>query len=615
MNASRLIHLTHAVALTAALTACEGDTGPAGAAGISTGDSRIALSKIGSFRNPSAGFDESAAEIVAFDPSTAQLFVVNAQSGAVDVVALAAPDAPTLNQTLDVAGDVAAARSDVTSPAALGAANSVAVHGGVLAVAIQAEPKTDPGYVAFYQTADTSLLAAVQVGVLPDMVTFAPDGSLALTANEGEPSDDYTIDPAGTISVIDLAAGASVVLDGDVTELGFDGFTRETLVQARVRLPRPFGASVAQDMEPEYIAVAADSETAWAVMQENSAIAEIDLRGPSITQVWGTGTKDFSLPGSGLDPSNRDDTIAIRNWPVRGLLMPDAVATFSAGGRDYLLTANEGDGREYIADAAMAGDCSRGLADFDDGECLVYLDEIRIRDIVDPGEVGASIDSAAANRFPQVANDSDADGIADLYENENLGRLKVIATEGLDDPTCLNAGGQPTAACSYNTLVAFGGRSFSIFDAQDRQLVYDSGSDFEVITAQRLGSGGFNATNDENGGDDRSDDKGPEPEALALGRIAGRNYAFVGLERVGGVMVYDISNPEAPQFVQYVNPRDFSEPTQNPDGSYNPASGDLGPEGIVFVPASDSPDATPLLLVGNEVSGTTAVYRIQISMP
>lgn len=615
MNASRPIILASALALTAALTACEGDTGPAGPAGSSTADSRIALSKIGSFRNPAAGFDESAAEIVAFDAATAQLFVVNAQSGAVDVVDLAATDAPVLSQTLDVASDVAAARSDVASAAALGAANSVAVQGGVLAVAIQAEPKTDPGFVAFYQAADASLLATVQVGVLPDMVTFAPDGSAALTANEGEPNDDYTIDPAGTVSVIDLSGGVANLLDGDVTELGFGSFTREALLAAQVRLPQPFGASVAQDMEPEYIAVAADSQTAWAVMQENSAIAEIDLNVPAITQVWGTGTKDFSLPGSELDPSNRDDTIAIRNWPVRGLLMPDAMAAFSAGGRDYLVTANEGDGREYIADVAAAGDCTRGLADFDDGECLVYLDEIRIRDIVDAGEIGASINSAAADRFPLSAQDTDADGIADLYENENLGRLKVITTEGLDDPACLNAGGQPTAACTYTELVAYGGRSFSIFDAGSQQLVFDSGSDFEVITAQRLGADGFNATNDENGGDDRSDDKGPEPEAVALGTIAGRTYAFVGLERVGGLMVYDISTPEAPQFVQYINPRDFSEPTQNPDDSYNPASGDLGPEGIVFVPAADSPDATPLLLVGNEVSGTVAVYRIAVSTP
>ena len=616
MTSTSTLKFGAALLACAALAACEGDDGAAGAtgaAGADAGTTSIALSKIGSFRNPAAEFDESAAEIVAFDAATAQMYVVNAQSGSVDVVDLAAPEAPVLSSTLAVQADVAAARDDVASADDLGAVNSVSVNGGVIAVAIQADPKTDPGFVAFYQVSDASLLSAVQVGVLPDMVTFSPDGAFVITANEGEPNDDYSIDPEGSVSVIDMAAGAAAVLDADVSTLNFDGFDSATLTAANVRLPQPFGATVSQDMEPEYIAVSADSSTAWAVMQENSAFAEIDLATATITAVWGTGTKDFSLPGSELDPSNRDDTIAIRNWPVKGMLMPDAIAAFTANGTNYLITANEGDGREYIVDVSDPADCTRGLADLDDDECLVYLDEIRIRDIVDPDEIGATIDSAAADRFPESAADSDADTIADLFENENLGRLKVITTEGLEDASCLNDGGQPTAACVYEELVAYGGRSFSIFDADAQTLVFDSGSAFEVITAQRLGEDGFNATNDENGGDDRSDDKGPEPEAIALGTINGLTFAFIGLERVGGIMVYNITAPEAPQFVQYINPRNFAEDTQNGDDSYNPASGDLGPEGMVFVPAADSPNGAPLLLVGNEVSGTTAIFEIAVA--
>ena len=601
-----------ALALSGLLAACDGDTGPAGAAGQDATASRIALSVLGSFRNPAAGFDESAAEIVAFDASTAQLYIVNAESESVDVVDLSAPDAPVLAATLDVAADVAAARDDVVSADALGAANSVAVLGGVVAVAIESDPKQDPGFVAFYQATDGSFLSAVQVGALPDMVAFTPDGNFVLAANEGEPNDDYTVDPEGSISLIDLGAGAGSLQDSDVTTLGFGGFTATDLTEAGVRLPSPFGATVAQDMEPEYIAVSADSGTAWAVMQENSAIAEIDIATATITAVWGTGTKDFSIPGNELDASNRDDTIAIRNWPVQGLLMPDAMAAFAAGGTNYLITANEGDGREYIADVPDAGSCTRGLADFDDGECLVYLDEIRIRDIVDAGEIGATVDSPAVDRFVEFLGDEDGDNIIDLFENENLGRLKVITTEGLADASCLNDGGQPTAACVYEQLIAYGGRSFSIFNADTQQRVFDSGSAFEVITAQRLGADGFNATNDENGGDDRSDDKGPEPEAVTVGQINGRTIAFVGLERVGGIMVYDVSAPEAPQFIQYITTRDFGEPTQNPDDSYNPASGDLGPEGMVFVPAADSPNGQALLLVGNEVSGTTTIFQVNV---
>lgn len=637
MTVANGFKLSAVVALCAGLAACQGDngatgaagpagplgpagptgptgpTGPAGPAGDDSADQSITLAKIGSFRNPSAGFDEAAAEIVAFDPATSQLYIVNAQSETVDIVDLSSPANPVLSATLDVSADVAAARADVTSANDLGPANSLSVNNGVLAVAIESDPKTDPGFVAFYQAADGSFLSAVQVGALPDMVTFSPDGQFVITANEGEPNSDYSVDPDGSISVIDLVAGAASVLDADVATLSFGGFSAAELQAAGVRLSRPFGATVSQDMEPEYIAVSADSTTAWAAMQENSAFAEIDLATATITSVWGTGTKDFSLPGNEADVSNRDDTIYIANWPVKGLFMPDSIASYSYAGKTYLVTANEGDGREYISEEPDAASCTRGLADFDDGECLVYLDEIRIRDIVDPDEVGASIDSAAVNRYPGSQTDSDGDSIADIFENENLGRLKVIATEGLADPSCLNAGGQPTAACVYEELIAYGARSFSIFDTASRSRVFDSGSDFEVITAERLGPDAFNATNDENGADDRSDDKGPEPEAITVGALNGRTYAFIGLERVGGIMVYDISVPESPSFVQYINPRDFSEDPQNPDDSYNPAAGDLGPEGMVFVPADDSPNGAPLLLVGNEISGTTAIFQITVT--
>ncbi|MFT6437951.1 MAG: hypothetical protein ACJAVI_006033 [Candidatus Azotimanducaceae bacterium] len=166
------------------------------------------------------------------------------------------------------------------------------------------------------------------------------------------------------------------------------------------------------------------------------------------------------------------------------------------------------------------------------------------------------------------------------------------------------------AGCNFEAIYGYGGRSFSIFDADSRQIVFDSGSDFEVITAQRLGIN-FNSDNDENGsGDSRSDAKGPEPEGITLGTINDKTYAFIGLERVGGIMVYDISSPENAEFVQYITSRDFtisdvSDPTVADDI-------DLGPEGIEFVAASDSPNGKALLLVSNEVSGTLAVFEINI---
>ena len=176
----------------------------------------------------------------------------------------------------------------------------------------------------------------------------------------------------------------------------------------------------------------------------------------------------------------------------------------------------------------------------------------------------------------------------------------------------LEASGQPTAGCVYEQLYSFGARSFSIWDSRSGALVFDSGADFETVTAQRL-TEGFNASNDDNTGDDRSDDKGPEPEALEIARIDGKFYAFVGLERVGGIMVYDISNPESAEFVQYINTRDFSQDIDSlVEGGNFSAVGDLGPESIRFVPAEQSPNGEALLIVGNEVSGTTALFAVSL---
>ena len=153
-----------------------------------------------------------------------------------------------------------------------------------------------------------------------------------------------------------------------------------------------------------------------------------------------------------------------------------------------------------------------------------------------------------------------------------------------------------------DTPVAYGARSFSIWD-QNGNVIYDSGDDMEVITAALYGAN-FNNTDDENAPDDRSENKGPEPEAVTVGMIDDKQYAFIGLERTGGVMVYDVTNPFAVSFVDYVNNRDLTE------GLDINLIGDLAPESIVFVPANDSPTNNALLLVGYEVSGTVSVYQI-----
>jgi len=170
--------------------------------------------------------------------------------------------------------------------------------------------------------------------------------------------------------------------------------------------------------------------------------------------------------------------------------------------------------------------------------------------------------------------------------------LKIIRTEGDID----NDG-------DYDELHAYGARSITIWN-EDGQLVADTGDAIEVATAMYLPDY-FNSTNDANDSfDDRSDDKGPEPEGVVIGKVQGRDFAFVGLERIGGVMIFDVSDPAAPRYVTYTNNRNFLVDAEDP------AAGDLGPEGLVFIKGDDSPIGEPLLVVGNEVSGTTTIYQV-----
>lgn len=515
----------------------------------------ISLTPIGTYIT--GAFDESAAEIVSYDPATQRLFVINANDKTVDLLDITDPTNPVLSGVIDVAIEIPAS----------GGVNSVAVHDGLVAVAVENDDKQSDGWVAFYDT-NGSYLNHVQAGALPDMVTFTPNGNYALSANEGEPSDDYTIDPKGTISIIDLRQG---VQSASVATADFTQYN--SAAPAGVRITGP-GASVAQDLEPEYITVSHDSSTAWVTLQENNAIATVDIKSASITDLTALGTKDHMLPGNGLDASNRDDAINITNWPVQGLYMPDSIASFRSKGKTYLITANEGDAREYIFDTDE-DNCPTGPQyEYDDGECI-YLDSARIKDL--------DLDAAAFSGWD----------IDDLQEDENLGRLNVITTAGDTD----NDG-------DFDVLYSYGARSISIWD-DNVSLVFDSGDMLEQATAIASPEN-FNSTNDENDSfDNRSDDKGPEPEGVTTGKIRGETYAFVGLERVGGIAIFEVTEPAQSRLVSYLNFRDFSV-----DDVEDEYAGDLGPEGLLFISADDSPNGEPLLVVGNEISGTTTIYRI-----
>lgn len=510
---------------------------------------KLSLSPIGT--HESGVFDQAGAEIVAHDPKSQRLFVVNAQSGRIDVLDARNPSVPTLLFSIDLSGYGSAI-------------NSVAVHGGLVAAAVENEVRTDPGKAVFMDV-NGAVIAAVEVGALPDMLTFTPDGKHVLVANEGEPSADYSIDPEGSVSIIDLPRQIGNLDPSHVRTAGFTRFNDAEL-DASIRISGP-NATVAQDLEPEYISVSGDSRTAWVTLQENNAIARLEIRSGEFVSLTGLGFKDHLAMGSEIDVSDRDG-IRIANWPVYGVYQPDAIASYEYKGKPYLVTANEGDAREYTG----------------------YTDVSRYRAL--SGAIPFCADSPRLQGF-LADNDVNVSTAAQLRDNDlGMGRLNVFTTEGLrEDGSC------------YEAIYAQGARSFSIWNENVEQ-VYDSGADFELITAE-ANPEFFNSNHRENNFEGRSDDKGPEPEGVTVAKLWGSTYAFIGLERVGGVMVYDVTNPYKPSFVQYFNNRDFS---QDPTSV---AAGDLGAEGLTVIEASKSPiPGVPLLVVANEVSGTTTVFRI-----
>ncbi|MCK7545930.1 choice-of-anchor I family protein [Marinobacter bryozoorum] len=534
---------------TLGIAGCSG-TGSSSSAPESAQRNAIELSVLGSWQSEGDVFDQSAAEIVAHDPANQRLFVVNANKKTLDVLDIRDPSAIKRVRTIDATREG-------------GAANSVAVHGDLVAVAIEARNKQGEGKVVFYSASNLEKLSEVSAGALPDMVTFTPDGKYVLVANEGEPDDAYEVDPEGSVSVIDVSRGVEKATVRTADFSAWSGKEAELRAQG-IRVFGP-GATAAQDFEPEYIAVSTDGSRAWVALQENNAVAVLDIARAEIVDLIPLGFKDHMAAGNELDASNKDGGIHLRNWPVMGMYMPDAITSYGANGQTWYITANEGDARDY------------------DG----FSEEARVADL-----------RLADGVFP-----------SDIQEKANLGRLKVTTTLGISndcDPS--DPSTDVAADCEYDALYSYGARSFSIW-SEDGEQVYDSGSDFERITAQ-VEPEYFNSSNDENAFDDRSDDKGPEPEAVVTGEVHGQVYAFIGLERVGGIMVFNVTDPRTPAFVQYLNNRDFSASSEALKAG---GGGDLGPEGLAFIAAQDSPTGEPMLAVGNEVSGTTTLYSIDLA--
>ncbi|MEM8720384.1 MAG: choice-of-anchor I family protein [Cyanobacteria bacterium P01_G01_bin.39] len=481
----------------------------------------VELTQIGLF--DTGIFDDGAAEIPAFESASEQLFVTNGANDTIDVLDLSDPSNPTLAFAIDITpfGD---------------GINSVAASNGIIAAAIESDPATDPGSVVFFDS-EGNLVNQVTVGALPDQLTFTPDGTKVLVANEGEADeDDPSINPEGSVGIVDIADGidsASVTI-ADFT--AFDG-QEEELRSLGIRIFPD--VTVSEDVEPEFITVSGDSSTAFVALQENNAIAVVDIAQARVTDLLPLGAIDFSETAA-LDPSDEDGGINIANQPVFGLFQPDSIDSYEVDGETFIVSANEGDSRDEVADVIE-----------------IELD-------------------------PEAFADAE-----ELQEPEVLGNLEISTIDGDVD-----------GDGDFDQLFAYGSRSFSIRDSNGN-IVFDSGDDFERITAELVPEI-FNSNGDVASFDERSNDSGPEPEGLVLGEIDDKTFAFIGLERTGGIMVYDVTVPAESKFVQYVNPLDAE-------------TGDalnIAPEGLAFISAEDSPNGEPLLAVANEISGTTSIFEI-----
>jgi len=419
-----------------------------------------------------------AAEITAFDSETDRLFAVNnSTENKIDVLDMSNPALVKVIKSISML------------PYG-GYVNSVAVSNGKLAAAIESTNKQAAGKIVVFNTSTYAEIKSINVGALPDMVTFSPDGKYIISANEGEPSNDYLNDPEGSVSIIKVA-------DYSVTTLNFASFESQlaSLASKGFRIFGP-GKNFVKDIEPEYVTVSDDSRTAYVTLQENNAIAEIDLMTAAIKKITPLGFKDYSLAANAIDVSDRDNKIEFANFSkVYGVYMPDAIAYFNYNGTPYLFTANEGDSREYTAFTEMK----------------------RVKDV-----------SLDATNFPTATT---------LKTDAVLGRLNVTTTLGDTD-----------GDGDFDALYSLGSRSFSVWNATTGSQVFDSKNELD-IKAKDL------AIYD----DGRSDDKSVEPESVCIGRVGSKSIAIIGLERADAFAIYDITIPTAPVFIKMYKTGDAPE--------------------------------------------------------
>lgn len=495
-------------------------------------NNELKLNLLTSFSNGAEG--SNSAEIVVFDPTTDKLYIANSIGAKMDIVNFSNPSAPVLLNSV--------------SMTPYGNLNSLTVHNGVVAVAVENTNPQLNGKIVFFDQ-NGMYISDVTVGAMPDMITFNNDYTKVLVACEGEPKSDYSVDPEGSVGIVDVAGGYATLSAANVTMVNFQSFNgQEAALRTQgIRIFGP-GSSAAQDFEPEYITISEDNSTAYVSLQENNAMAVINIAAGTVSAIRPLGTMNYANGNNGLDASDQTAGVFIGSAPIKGLFMPDALAHASISGTEYIFSANEGDAREYTAITEVA-------------------------------------------RLSATPLDASIPDQNILKHNQFLGRINVT-----------NASGDTDGDGDIDDIHVFGTRSFSIWNAQTGALVFDSKDLIEQITSHHPTlSGLFNASNSAGAAvsKNRSDDKGPEPEGVAIAVINGNHYLFVSLERVGGVMLFNVDVPSTPVYVGYYNNR--SAATNSPD---------RGAEGIITISKEDSPTGKEIVILANEVSSTLSVFEI-----
>ncbi|MEH7384846.1 choice-of-anchor I family protein [Bacillus sp. JJ1521] len=494
--------------------------------------------------------DGGVAEIVKYNSANKKFYVINGHGQTIDIVSLKDLTSTDTVQELKKEKSINIADVVNSDTFAYGDLTSIDINSSkdVIVAAVQDADYSKNGKIVVMNP-EGEIQKTFDAGVQPDMVKITSNGKYILSANEGEPREGLNgDDPKGSITIVDTTSGK-------VKHLTFDD---TSVIDNDVHI-RNNGtkADASKDFEPEYIAISKDGKKAYVSLQENNAIATIDIKKGKVLSVKSLGYKDHSLSGNELDAA-RNDKIEIERLPILGSYMPDGIAHVTIRGIDYLITANEGDATEWPED------------DSD------FINVAEFKDVKDSITLNTSLFKGMTAAESQTTFDR-------MKNSKDYNKLEVLTDRGND------------------AIYTLGGRSFSIWKADTMELVYDSGSDFETITAERFPEV-FNWSNDDNAFEKRSAKKGPEPEDVKVGMIGNQIYAFVGLERIGGVMTYNITDPQNPQFVNYLNTRDFSQVI----------AGDVAPEGLEFIAHNESPTGNPLVLVGNEVSGTVSVNEIQV---